>query len=213
MFMTEKEFNKTVDLLSGRVEPGSLLAGLKVWAREDLQVEVYNYFCDHTSNGLLRLRLVLWDNAVERKMCDGPNLDKKKQALIAEKFSQLARLHNVHSEYWDAKDIFVCYETIRDEIQKDILDRAGAGIRNIQHPDIWKIEIFFEGIHIFYETDEQVLRNRENGVSDEIKRQCTQFVKMYDVHNAFPDGANCTFTSHQTLDEKYQGNMFYYYKG
>lgn len=213
MFMTEKEFNETVDLLSGRVEPGSLLAGIKVWAREALEVEVYNYFCDRTSNGLLRLRLVLWDFTVERKMHEGPNLDKKKQELAAEKFAELARLHHVHNEYWDAKDIFVCYETIRDEIQKDILKRAGAGIRNILHPDIWKIEIFFEGIHIFYETDEQILRNQENGTSDEIRRQCTQFVKMYDVHNAFPDGANCTFTSHQTLDEKYGGNMFNYYRG
>ena len=213
MFMTEKEFNETVDLLSGRREPSSLLDALKIWAKEVLGVDIYNYFCDYIANGPLRLRLVLWDFAVERKMHDGPNLDKKKQALVAEKFAQLARLHHVHNEYWDAENIFVCYETIRDEIQKDILKRAGAGIRNILHPDIWKIVIFFEGIHIFYETDEQVLRNQENGTSDEIRRQCTQFVKMYDVHNAFPDGANCTFTSRQTLDEKYSGNMYYYYHG
>lgn len=211
--MTEKEFNETLDLLSGKKEPGALIRDLKMWAVDSLQVEVYNYFCDRTTNGLLRVRLVLWDFATERKMHDGPNLDKMKQKQVAEKFAELARLYQVHQEYWDASDIFVCYETIRDEIQKDILKRVGGAVRNIQHPDIWKIEIFFETIHIFYETDEQIARNRENGTSDNLKQQCTQMVMMHDVYNVFSDGANCTFSSHQTIDEKFRGNMFYYYHG
>lgn len=213
MFMTENEFNDTLALLSGKKKPGTLISDLKAWARDILQVEVYNYFCDYTTNGLLRVRLVLWDFAAERKMHDGPNLNKKTQTKVAEKFAELARLYQVHREYWDAKDIFVCYETIRDEIQKDILKRVGVAIRNIHHPDIWKIEIFFENIHIFYETDEQIVQNKENGTSDNIKYQCSQLVKMYDVYNVFPDGANCTFSSHQTIDEKFHGNMFYYYNG
>jgi len=212
MFMTEEEYQETLDLLSKNKQPEFLLKDLIVWAKEYLQVDVYNYFCDYAISGFLRLRLVLWDFATERKMHDGPNLDKKKQRKVAEKFAELARTYQMHREYWDAKDIFVCYETIRDEIQKDILKRAGAGIRNIQHPDIWKIEIFFESVHIFYETDEQIIRNQENGVSDNIKCQCTQLVKMYDVYNVFSDGVNCIFSSHQTIDEKFRGNMFYYYK-
>ena len=140
-------------------------------------------------------------------------MDKNKQQKVAEKFAELARMYQVNREYWEAGNIFVCYETIRDEMQKDILKRVGAGIRSIQHPNLWKIEIFFESIHIFYETDEQIMRNRENGTSDDIIRRCTQLVKMYDVHNVFPDGANCTFSSHQTINEKFHGNMFYYYNG
>ena len=36
MFMTEKEFNDTLDLMSGKKEPDSLLTGLKIWAKETL---------------------------------------------------------------------------------------------------------------------------------------------------------------------------------
>ena len=213
MFMTEPEYKETLDLLSKSKKPTLLLEELDIWAREFLQAVVYNYFCDTTKNGLLRLRLVLWDFATERKMHDGPNLDKAKQRKVAEKFAELARIYQIHQEYWDAEDIFVCYETIRDEIQKDILKRVGAGIRKIRHPDIWKIEIFFENIHIFYETDEQIIRNQENGVSDNVKCQCSQLVKKHDVYNVFPQGANCIFSSHQTINEKFHGNMFFYYHG
>ena len=149
MFMTEPEYKETLDLLSKSKKPNLLLEELDIWAREFLQAVVYNYFCDTTKNGLLRLRLVLWDFATEREMHDGPNLDKTKQRKVAEKFAELARTYQVHQEYWNAEDIFVCYETIRDEIQKDILKRVGAGIRNIRHPDIWKIEIFLRA-YIFF---------------------------------------------------------------
>lgn len=169
MFMTETELSETLDLLSGRRSRSVLLNELGTWAESVFQVKVYNYFCDCTKNGLLRVRLVLWDFATERKMHDGPNLDKMKQKQVAEKFAELARLYQVHQEYWNAEDIFVCYETIRDEIQKDILKRVSGAIKGLRHPDLWKIEIFFESVHFFYETDEQIARNAENGTSENLK--------------------------------------------
>lgn len=210
MFMTKEEFNETLDLLSGKAQPSALLDELRIWARDALQAEVFNYFCDYATSGRVWLRLVLWDYKTHRVFY-GPNCDKRKQKAVAEKFSELARLHQVHREYWDSRDISVGYETLCDEIQKDIIYRVADEIKGIQHPDIWKIDIHFESIHIFYETDEQIVRNEENGTSDDIKRRCTELVKPYDVHNAFPDGANCVFTSHQTLDEKYAGNMYFYF--
>ncbi len=211
--MTEDEYKETLDLLSKKVEPNMLLKELTIWAKEVLQVDVYNYLCDYTSNGLKRLRLVLWDYTMEQKMHDGPNFDKSKQKAIADKFAELAIANQLHQDYWDANDVFVCYDTICDDIQKNILKRVRDEIRSIQHPDIWKIEVFFQSIHIFYETDDQINCNSQNGVSENIESQCTQLVKNYDQYNVFPKGANCTFTSHQTLDEKYAGSMYYYYHG
>lgn len=40
--------------------------------------------------------------------------------------------------------------------------------------------------------------------------KCSYIVKKYDDFNVFPQGANCVFTSRQTLNEKYGGSMFYY---
>jgi len=148
MFMTEDEYKETLDLLSKKSEPNLLLKELAIWAKEVLQVDVYNYLCDYTSNGLTRLRLVLWDYAMERKMNDGPNFDKNKQKAVADKFAELARVNLLHQDYWDANNVFVCYETICDEIQKNIVKGVRDEITSIQHPDIWKIEVFFQSIHI-----------------------------------------------------------------
>lgn len=212
MFLTTEQYNETLELMSGNIKPSMLLQDLKAWVQEKYQLEVYNYLCDYTTNGLLRLRLVLWDRWAEDKMHDGPNYDKRKQREVAEKFAELARLYGVHQDYRNADTIFVCYETIRDEIQKDIMKRVSNRIMSIRHPDIWKIDICFGSVHIFYQTDEQIERNKKNGVSEEIKSRCTEIVREYDAFNVFWDGANCVFSSHQTIDEKYAGSMFYYYR-
>lgn len=213
MFLKEEEYRETLALLSKKSEPDCLLKEMRIWAKEFLQVEVYNYLCDYTSNGLRRLRLVLWDDAAVSKMHDGMNLDKNKQKAVAERFARLSWAYQKYPEYQDAGKVFVCYETIRDEIQKRILQDIKAEIMKIRYPGLWRIDVFFESIHIFYETDQQVVCNETNGVSNEIRRFCTQILKKHDLYNVFPDGANCTFSSHQTITEKYKGNMFFYYHG
>lgn len=212
MFMSEQEYNATLDLLNKKTMPSPLLKELQVWSRVVLQMEVYNYLCNTTVHGIPRMQLVVWDDAIREKLMDGPNYDQHKQALVAEKFAELAGKYQMHGEYRDAKKIFVCCETICDEIRKRILKQADREITSIRHPDIWKITIGCGSVHVFYQTDEQITRNAQNGVSENIKKHCTQLVKRYDVHNVFPNGANLVFTSQQTLNEKYAGSMFYYFR-
>lgn len=211
MFLEEAEYQYIINLMSGKEKPYPLLAELKEWYVETFQMEMYDYICDYTITGLNRLKIVLWNHEEEKKMHKkDANLDPKKQDKIRNKFAELARKYQLHKEYWDADDIFVCYDTICDEIQKRILYICQPKIERIKHRDIWKIEIIFSGIHIFYETDEQIISNQANGVSKKIHDKCTEIVKKYEEFNVFPNGVNCTFTSHQTLDEKYAGSMFYY---
>ena len=66
-------------------------------------------------------------------------------------------------------------------------------------------------VSIFYETDVQVEQFKLNGVSDELRTNITQIVIADDKYNVFSNGVSCDFTSHQTLDEKYRGNLFYYH--
>ena len=212
MFLTEENYNETMDLMVGRKEPSLLLKDLIDWAKDSLQVNVFNYICDDTDNGLRRLRLVLWDYEAAKKVHDGPNYDKKKQSQVAKKFAELCCAYKMHKEYEDHERVFVGFETICDEIQKRVMKKATAEIGQIQHPDIWKIDICFGSVHIFYETDAQISANAGNGISDNLKNQCTQIIRKYDEHNVYSTGAKCVFSSHQTVNEKYAGSMFYYYR-
>lgn len=211
MFLTEEKYKETLELIYGNRVATSWLEELQTWAKETLQLEVCNYVCDYANSGLLRLKLVLWDKKAMLTMFKGMNLNVSKQKKIASKFAELARKYKIHKEYWNELDIFVCYETIYEEIQKKVLKIAENEIRGIKHPDIWNIGPFFEKIYVFYETDEQVVKNEEDGTSDNIRRICAQIVSKYDEYNVYADGIECIFDSHQTIEEKYQGNMYFYF--
>lgn len=122
----------------------------------------------------------------------------------------LARKYNVHPEYHNENNIFVCTDTISDQIVSKTLWSLKDIICGLQRDDIWKIEVIFQSVHIFYETDEQVERHKTDGVSDSLRKQIANIVKPYDKYNVFPNGVSCVFTSKQTLDEKYGGSMFAY---
>ena len=90
MFLTEENYNETINLMVGRKEPSLLLKDLIDWAKDSLQINVFNYICDDTDNGLRRLRLVLWDYEAAKKIHDGPNYDKKKQSQVAKNLQNYA---------------------------------------------------------------------------------------------------------------------------
>lgn len=210
MFLEPKQYEHVIEILSSKIKPEPLLAQLQEWARKELEAEVYDYVCDYAVSGFLRLKIILWDREKCREMHDSGNYDPKKQRKFAVKFAELARNHNVHREYWKADDIFVCYDTIADEIQKRILRNSKAKIMEIKHPDIWSIELIFEGVHVFYQTDQQIKDHEADGLSNRIEQMCSKIVKQDDPFGAYAQGIKCVFTSKQTLDEKYAGSMFYY---
>ena len=215
MFLSETEYTQVINLIDKKVMPGPLLSELKAWALNSLQITMYDYICDTTVNGLTRLKIVLWDYEAERAMMDGANLNPEYQKMFAKVFSALARKYDLHPGYHNEKDIFVCYDTIKDEVQKNILKKVRKQIEGLKDSgpwasDVWKIEIIFGGIHIFYETDAQIVQHEEDGISKALREECTRILQSQDSYNAFEKGALCTFTSKQTLDEKYAGSMFYY---
>lgn len=210
MFLEPKQYEHVIEILSGKIKPEPLLAQLQEWARRTMEIEVYDFSCDYSKSGFLRLQIILWDREEYREMHCSGNYDPKKQKMFAVKFAELAKAHNVHKEYWNADDIFVSYDTIADEIQKRILQNSKVKIMEIKHPDIWKMENIFEGIHVFYQTDQQIEDHEKDGLSNRIEQMCSEIVKRDDPFGVFEQGIKCVFTSKQTLDEKYAGSMFYY---
>lgn len=212
MFLSEQEYQHVLDLMDGRVPASSLLMELAAWTQDQFRVKVYDYICDHTVNNLTRLRVVVWDHVAEKAFRQEVNYDKAIQLQFQEKFAALARKYQVHPEYHDAGNIFVCWETVKDQIMGKTLWRSRMEFFNIKlsRDDIWKIEVIFESVHIFYETDAQVEAHARDGVSEELRRRITDIVRLDDKYGVFDQGVSCVFTSHQTLDEKYKGSMFYY---
>jgi len=211
MFLSHTEYAHAIDLLDEKIEPSPLFNELADWMKLEFDVQIYDYFCDYIESGQIRLKIILWNNSMQRQFRKGANYDSKKQKKIQIKFAELARKYYVHPEYHAEKDIFVCFDTICDQIACKLLGEKRNEIYALQKDYIWKIVIDYVTVSIFYETDVQVEQFKLNGVSDELRKNITQIVIADDKYNVFSNGIFFDFTSHQTLNEKYRGNLFFYH--
>ena len=210
MLLSGQEYSHAVDILAGRTGREPLLQEFEEWFEETFGLKVYDYICDVTKAGRVRLKVVLWDKDCRKKLMKGANPDFRKQKKIGEKFSELCRTYRKHEAYYRADGLLVCYDTLQDEIGKRILKQAESRIKAAAEQDIRRVEIIFSSVHVFFETEEQAERHLHDGVCEAVNRQISSIVKEYDCFGAFPEGIRCIFTSLQTLNEKYEGNMFYY---
>lgn len=214
MFLSEQEYQQVIALIDGKELPNEFLKKFKNWFKERFQLELYEFFTDHLDNGTPRLRLIIWDYESYRAMHDqkSGNFDPKKQKIIRQEFALLAKENNSYQEFQDEDKVFVCYETIADEIAQRIFMIADKEIMKIKLPDIGKIDICLNTVNIFYLTDQQLKTHKTDGENEEINKLVTNIVKPYDKYGVFNKGIQCVFTSLQTLKEKYDNNLFYYYR-
>lgn len=210
MFLSDEEYQHVLDLLDGKIEKSPLLVELAAWAMEEFSLKIYDYICDHTNNGLTRLRVIVWDDKAQKAMRDGVNYSKEKQQQFQQKFAALARKYNAHPEYHNENNIFVTWSAVKDQIIDKALWDVRTQISDLKQGDIWKITIIFEQVHIFYETDAQIEQHEQDGSSEALRQKIGEICRRNDKYQVFDNGVSCVFTSHQTLNEKYKGSMFYY---
>lgn len=216
MLLSKEEYEHALQCLDKKGQGGSpeegLLREMQEWAGNREGLELYDYFCDRLESGRLRLKIVLWDMEAEKMVMKGANYNGKKQREFADKFADLSRKYGIYKEYWKAWDVFVTFDTLKDEIQSRITERAAKEIHALACGDIWRIEVFYGTIHCFYETDAQIAAHGKDGVSRAFWENCSKIVRRYDKYGVFQEGISCTFTSRQTLDEKYNGSLFFYFR-
>ena len=212
MFLTDEQYNEIIAMLDGSIEQSPLLKELEAWFNKEFEILIFGYLCERTINNLTRLKIVIWSDKFQHifREKDSVNYDKKIQEKIAIKFSQLAVKYNLHPEYHNYKDIFVCTDTLSDQIASKTMWSVKDRVMSLATGDIWKIYLSGGHVHIFYETDEQIEQHKNDGLNDRIKHQIWDIVKSVDKYNVFYKGVGCTFTSQQTLEEKYSGSMYFY---
>ncbi len=125
MFLEKEQINATLDLLNDKIERTHLLNELIVWAQDELNLTVLNFFLDMISDNQPRIKILVWDEKDKKIFLDSNhNYDKGKQKLIREKFAQLSLKYSVYNEYQNPNAVFVCIDTFKDELKKLTLDAA-----------------------------------------------------------------------------------------
>ena len=216
MLLSEKEYLHVLDMMNGNNESDPIFTGFRDFFRKTFNCELYDYIVDKIDSERGRLRYVVWDTEIHESFFTRTKTyygrDNEKEQLIKETFSRLCRQENMHSYFHDPARYFAVPETIKDELQKDIQKKAQQQIREyLNCLPIKRYEFFFETVHVFYETDADIVRHEKDGMSAEIEKAIYQIKKPFDEFGALDD-AGVVFSSIQTLNEKYDGNMFYYFR-
>jgi len=218
LFLNDFEYRETLSYLDHPFLRSALLKELDHWGQETLGVPILNWYCDQIGPGgtSRRLRLILWERADEERMMfhrEGLyGYSPEIQRAAAFQFSTLARKYKAHRDYWDPDGFFMAFDTLRDEIQKRVLEKARPHLEALAEGDVWRVMVHFGTIHIFYGTDEQLRQHEADGSCEALRQRCCDIVGPYDSRQVFDDGPPCLFTSHQTLEEKYRGNLFFYFR-
>lgn len=212
MFLSDNEYKRALALIDGAIEPEPPLTELTEWVSDTFGITIYDYICDTTSAGLNRLRLVVWDESGRNALMDGMNYDRKKQRIIGEKFAELAKKHHLPRQYRSADGFFVCCDTVSDQIIGKALAAARDEICALEGGDVVRICIFFASVHIFYQTDAQIAQHAEDGQSELLRRRIIDTARKHDRFDLLEKGLSFVFTSQQTLDEKYGGKLFFYWR-
>ena len=56
MFLEEQEYQHVLALLDKKIEKTPILEELALWVKQEFDVDIHDYVCDKTKNGLTRLR-------------------------------------------------------------------------------------------------------------------------------------------------------------
>ena len=217
MLLSKSEYQHVIDLLSGKVTADPVLSEMKQFFRQQFDCELFDLIADRISDGKFRLRFIVWDrDDKEYFFAHSENSygrDEEKENLIKEKFSRLCRKYGQFEDFHDPDNYFAVADTIADEIRTDVQRKAEPQIRKYLDTvvQVRRYEFYFDTVHIFYDTDNDISAHLKDGLSDKIEKMILELKNPFDVFSALTN-AGVFFSSLQTLKEKYAGNLFYYFK-
>ncbi|MCT7552985.1 hypothetical protein [Aliarcobacter butzleri] len=171
-----------------------------------------NIFYDLIDNNkTTRINIIFEDYEEANSFRTAYNYDEYKQKIISNKIRDI--LNKYHK--YKLEKVFVCFSAFKplaiEEIKSNILNKFKKDVFNCK--DIWKINDFF-GITIFFYTNKQVQEYKNSDLLKLWTNEIFNFLKNYDKFNYInKENFYINLESKETIDNKYDGNLFHYWHG
>jgi len=185
--------------------------------KDKCNIDVINYEFNKLDGNANRYSLYLLINNEHDfnklyKNPTSPIIKYKKQ--ITKLFTQFVNSENVIDEI-KPNNLFVGYNNFVRETMTENNWNASKEVENeikIINKKVWKVITEFTNIVVFFNTEDS--KNEYiNKNSKEIELLYLSILKKYDEFNQYNEvNINVMFESKETLDENYEGNLFYYSK-
>lgn len=115
------------------------------------------------------------------------------------------------------KAAFLVIDSFADEclVQacSKFLDHDATVIANEYRDRVWRIDGFARTLAVFFRTESDRTQSEVDGTTAAIRQRCFTAVCRYDEFDYLTeDDLRLRFESKETLDRKYDGKLFYYWK-
>ncbi len=217
VLLEDDVYKETKQIALGKSKRTPILIELSDWFTRTYSVKILNIqFWKLKIPKTKRYRLyVIFENTEDYQKMFFRTFEPKEdyQKQIAAEFHQLALKYQFAKEE-QLKDLFVFYNDFSEEAKTEANWKAVKELRsfvNSKYPPVWLVIAMFSSLVVFYYSDNEIIANENNGISEMIADDYFSVLKKYDDLNYFTrETISIKFDSKQNLDKNYKGNLFYY---
>ena len=212
--MQHDDLEYVTKIMNGEIPEDRFLKQLKQFFKKNFDVDLIAFICSTCITGK-KVDFYLWDLQSEETFYISTStfygLDKNKAALIKKEFSRLCRKYKVYPDYYDESNYFVVPLSLKLKLKPLVFDKAERSIRSklSSYPEVKRVYISFAKVFVFYETDNDITLYEDSGLSTKIEDMVYKILNAADEYKVV-DKDCVGFSSIQTLNEKYQGNMYWF---
>jgi len=220
LFGNKQLFSLVRSAKLGHVELPLVLAQLRDWIHDELDVSVVHIVFDHIDigppAGRSRLNIILETDAdYDSWKTDVVTIRPDVERRVKSQFTKLAK---TEPDTYDTDDVLLTLDNFSDEclgracstFLKTDADRIAKDFVAVP---IWKIDGFSRDLVVFLKTAKDIRLNTDNGTCATISDRCFDAVKPHDEFGYLSDNSfRLKFDSKENLDKNYNGNLFYYWR-
>ena len=235
--ITPQQYDKTIGILSGKAALNPVFRELKAWYAQQAEFEIYNFILEtgygpaetagkntllYLSNGLLSGRDGRFSvTRIDGDLSDPAGIVRDLHSAAFVRFSALCESYGQFEGFewayrslggYDFHPIWQCETVTRF---------AAEAIPVVQpryaHAHIHRmLSSGFGAVTVFFERDADLDGNRGNGVCAAIeadfKRLFAHSLENDPLRRLYDGGSIVEFSSEETLNRDFQGNLYYFYK-
>ena len=208
---SDQEYKITRLIKLGKNMMDEKFNGFAEWIHQKYLVQILNIYTDTLDNGTLRLQLI-FEHETDLSIFflkDRFTSSKRMVNAIEKKYKetfQLAYLKPILV-------LFYAFEPLaKEEANTKISLKTITSIEEKYKNVLWKIARFGEHVTFFLNTNVQLKKAKQSGLTVQLKQEYLEVLKHYDEFNYFTlSNFNAVFDSKENFDKNYNGNWRAYY--
>ncbi|MBB2149242.1 hypothetical protein [Pedobacter gandavensis] len=216
MYTSERDYHSTKLIKRGERALDGSFSKFADWILEEFGWRPINIIYDKIDpNDRPKLSLIFELQGQASVFHNGSGYDEGKRKAVVDQFRSFRKENTGISDNSDIWVIFQEFEPAEQAACNEKIPQEEINTFRAKFMDknLWEIARFGAYTTFFFETKEQMINSKVNGLQAEIRKEYLALLKPYDEFNYFNlENLPVVFDNKENFEENYQGNWDLFYK-